>query len=132
MSSSHPAVLATLVAMAACGSSGGPTDVVCTSIFEYGRNITVLDSLTGSPPEEAALIATSGAFRDSVGPIKPFQAVANGPLVLILSTAGERPGVYSVLVRSPNYRDWTRSGNEVTADQCHVRPVSVMARLVGL
>jgi hypothetical protein len=107
----------------------GPTAVFCTDDFKYGLNITVVDSATGSPPAEATLLASSGAFRDSVGPIEPFQAVGDGPLVLILSTAGERPGVYSVVVRSPGYHDWTRSGIEVTADECHVRPVSVIARL---
>ena len=97
--------------------------------FRYGLNITVIDSATGSPPAEAALVAMSGPFVDSVGPRQPFQTVANGPLVLILSTAGERPGVYAVVVRSAGYRDWTRSDIRVTADDCHVRPVSVVASL---
>ncbi len=108
------------------------TGFSCTSDFKYGLNITVTDATTGSPPDQATLIATSGAYIDSVGPVKPFQAVFNGPLVLVLSTAGERPGVYSALVRSPGYHDWMRSGIEVTADQCHVRPVNIIAGLQRL
>lgn len=106
-----------------------PTDVVCTSDFRYGIRVTVVDSATGAPPPEATLLASSGAFRDSVGPREPLQLVRNGPPVLILSTAGERPGVYSVTVRSPGYREWTRSRITVTADECHVRPVGLTARL---
>jgi len=101
--------------------------VVCTAQFVYGLNITVVDSATGSPPSEATLLARSGTFSDSVGPRAPSQGVANEPLVLIMSTAGERAGVYSATVRSPGYRDWTRSGISVTADECHVRPVNLTA-----
>jgi hypothetical protein len=103
--------------------------VVCTANFKFGINITVVDSATAEPPSEATLLATSGTFTDSVGPRAPVQTVANGPLVLVLSTAGERAGLYSVTVRSPGYRDWTRTGVRVTADECHVRSVSLTARL---
>lgn len=103
--------------------------VVCTDIFKFGLNITVVDSATADPPTEATLLATSGTFTDSVGPRAPFQSVANGPLVLVLSTAGERAGIYSVTVRSPGYRDWTRTGIRVTANECHVNPVNLTARL---
>lgn len=127
MISSHAAVFTALLAAAGC--SRGPTDVACTSDFRYGLNVTVTDAATELPPEEATLIATGVAFHDSVGPARPFQRVSNGPLVLILSTAGERPGLYYVVVRSRGYRDWTRGPIRVTADQCHVRPVSVAAQL---
>jgi hypothetical protein len=103
--------------------------VVCTDEFVFGLNITVVDSATADPPSEATLLARSGTFTDSVGPRAPFQWVANGPLVLILSTAGERAGLYSITVRSPGYRDWTRTGIRVTANECHVNPVNLTARL---
>ena len=103
-------------------------DTVCTSDFRYGLNVTVTDSLTGSPPNEAVLIARSGSFIDSVGPMHPALP-GNGPQILVLSAAGEREGVYSVAVRSTGYLTWTRSGVVVTEDECHVRPVSLNARL---
>lgn len=127
MISSHGAVFTAL--LAAVGCSGGLTDVACTDDFRYGLNVTVTDAATGLPPEEATLIASGVAFHDSVGPAGPFQRVSNGPLVLILSTAGERPGLYYVVVRSPSYRDWTLGPIRVTADRCHVRPVNVAAPL---
>ncbi|MGH8543575.1 MAG: hypothetical protein ACREX3_08080 [Gammaproteobacteria bacterium] len=120
--------LATVVAagIRGCNPLGGE---VCTREFRYGLNITVVDSATGSPPSEAVLIATSGAFTDSVGPRAPVQLIANEPPALILPTAGERPGMYSVVVRSPGYRDWNQSGIRVRADECHVIPVRLTARL---
>jgi hypothetical protein len=120
------ALILVAAAMRHCITDGS---VVCTAVFKFGINITVVDSTTGSPPSEATLLARSVTFTDSVGPRAPFQSVANGPLVLILSTAGERTGVYAVTVRSPGYRDWTRTGIRVTADECHVKPVILTARL---
>ncbi len=103
-----------------------PNDVVCTAEFRYGLNITVVDSITVSPPASATLLVRSGTFADSVGPQAPFQFA---PPVLILSTAGERAGTYDVTIKSPGYRDWIRSGIEVTADVCHVHPVALTAKL---
>jgi hypothetical protein len=102
----------------------------CTLVFDYGLNIVVTDSVAGSPPAQAILIATSTGYVDSVGPARPFRL--HGEFVLILPTAGERPGTYSVVVRSPGYRDWTRSNIQVTADRCHVRPLVLRARLQPL
>ena len=49
---------------------------------------------------------------------------------LILYAAVDRPGTYSVLVRSPGYSDWLRTTVDVTADACHVRTVTLTARLL--
>ena len=104
-------------------------NVMCTNQFVYGLNVTVLDSLTLSPPAKATLVARSGAFTDSVGPMPPSQLTNGGPLMLILSTAGERAGVYDVTLKSPGYSDWTKTGITVTKDVCHVIPVAVTAKL---
>ena len=102
---------------------------VCTPNYVMGLNVDVVDSVTTAPPASALLIARSGAFVDSVGPLPSYQAWENGPFVLRLSAAGERAGTYDLTVRSPGYRDWTLMGVKVTADGCHVRPVAVTARL---
>ena len=115
-----------LLTVAAAAMRGCITGTVCTTQLVYGINITVVDSATGSPPSEATLLATSGTYTDSVGPRGPYPTT---PPVLMLSTAGERAGNYSVTVRSPGYRDWTRTGIRVTADECHVKPVIQTARL---
>jgi hypothetical protein len=105
------------------------SDFNCTADFRFGLNVTVVDSVTNAPPASAVLIARTGAVVDSVGPATPQQLVLNGPPVLLLGAAGERPGTYDLTVRAPGYRDWTRNGVTVTADECHVRSVAVTARL---
>jgi len=112
--------------LAGCGPL---TSVACTADFRYGLNVTIVDSVTSNPPASALLVARSGAFVDSVGPAAPQQWSPNGPPVLLLSAAGERPGTYDLTVRATGYRDWTRAGVKVTADECHVRGVEVTARL---
>lgn len=47
----------------------------------------------------------------------------------MLMSAGERPGTYTVTVSKPGFRDWQRAGIVVTADECHVHPVELSARL---
>jgi hypothetical protein len=111
------------------GCTAAPTGFVCTDDFRFGLNVTVVDSVTGTPPASAVLIARDGAFVDSVGPATPHQLVLNGPPVLLLSTAGERPGTYDLTVRAAGYRDWARAGVAVTADECHVKQVAFTARL---
>ena len=109
-----------LTAVAACS----PVESDCTLEYRYGINITVVDSVSGLPPSQATLLATSGTFADSVGPWMPV-----GGQPLILPTAGERTGTYSVRIKSPGYVDWTREGIVVTANQCHVIEVKLTARL---
>ena len=103
--------------------------MACTADYRFGLTVTVVDSVTSAPPASAVLLARSGAFVDSVGPATPVVGSLNGPPVLVLSAAGERPGTYDLTVRAPGYRDWTRTGVEVTADECHVHGVPVTARL---
>ena len=122
-------ILASLIVVAGVMRGCITGDVICTEQYTYGINITVVDSATGFPPSEATLLARSATFTDSVGPIARTPMGVDIPAYLTLSTAGERPGVYSVVVRSPGYRDWTRTGIRVAKDQCHVREVNLTARL---
>jgi len=118
---------AALAMLAACDLLTSPT--ACLADYRYGINVTIVDSLTEAPPSSAVLIAHSGVFVDSVGPTEPMQLTAGAPPVLLLSTAGERKGTYDLTVRAPGYRTWTRNGVRVTADECHVHPVAITARL---
>lgn len=131
MTSSIPRFVSRFLAVSlVSGCSVLPSDSrVCTAEFRFGLIVTVVDSLTASPPSSAVLIARSGAFVDSVGPYAPQPLVLNGPPVLILPTAGERAGTYDITVRAPGYRDWTRTSVRVTADECHVQPTGVTAKV---
>ena len=82
--------------------------------------MTATDSTTGGQVEGARLISRSGTYADTAGP-DPGRAVLTG--------APERPGTYDLLVEAPGYAPWARSDVRVTADHCHVRPVSLLARL---
>lgn len=98
----------------------------CTAEYRYGLGIQVQDSVTGQfIASGARLIVRDGAF------VETMQAPANRPDVdsLPIPAAGERPGVYTLTVQKPGYREWRTSGVKVTADRCHVQPVRVLARL---
>jgi hypothetical protein len=43
--------------------------------------------------------------------------------------AGERAGLYELTIMADGYVTWTQSALEVTADECHVDPVSLEALL---
>lgn len=98
----------------------------CTANFVFGLEVMVQDSSTGAPAASGAqLIAQDGPWADTVGfpPNRPDLDAR--PLV----SAGERPGTYAVTVRKSGFRDWQRSGVVVRADECHVHPAQLTARL---
>jgi hypothetical protein len=113
------------VVLGACNPLSLPVD--CTADLRFGLIVTVVDSLTNAPPASATLIARTAAAVDSVGPHSPLPTGQGA--VLVLSAAPERPGTYDLTVRAAGYRDWTRTGVRVTADECHVRRVELTARL---
>ena len=101
-------------------------EFICTANFVFGLEVTVQDSSTGAPAASGAqLIARDGAWADTVG----FPADRPDLDGLPLVSAGERAGTYAVTVRKAGFRDWQRSGIVVTADECHVHPVKLTARL---
>lgn len=113
------------LAVGACDVLDSP-DVICTANFVFGLVVTVQDSASGAPSASGAqLIAQEGAYADTAGfpPNRPDLDTL--PLV----GAGERPGTYTVTVRKSGFHDWVRSGLVVTADECHVHPVQLTARL---
>ena len=118
--------LAATVAMMSCNE---PVAVECVTVPVAGLRVTVVDSITSSPPPEATLIARSLGFVDSIGPVSPSRVTTTQRDTLVLYGAVERPGTYSVLVRSPGYHDWLRPAVGVTADACHVRTVPIAVRL---
>jgi hypothetical protein len=121
--SASPALYLTL--LAAVGCSGSPS-AVCTMEFRYGLSVYVTDSLTGTAVASgASLVARDGAFKDSVS--HPGDRPELNPLPLL--TAGERAGTYQISVSKPGYLPWSRSNVRITANECHVNPVSVTALL---
>jgi hypothetical protein len=112
-----------LLATAACK---GPDEINynCTDEARAGIVITVLDSASGvAAGKDARIVAKAGTFTDSVPGM--WTAASDGPFAL----AHEHAGTYTLTVSKTGYRDWTKTGIVVTKDECHVRTVSVTARL---
>lgn len=121
------APLALLTLLPGCPAVIDP--VMCTADFRFGISVQVQDSVTGAwIGSGATLIARDGAYVDSVtGPFgRPDADDA------ALATAGERAGTYDLVVRHDGYRPWSRTGVKVEADECHVHPVSILARMQPL
>ena len=119
-----PALLLVLVTGACDVLDSSP--VVCTRELRFGLIVTVEDSVTGAPAAaDARLVARDGAYADTViGP-----SPATDPNALTLFAVPERPGTYELTVSKNGFLTWQRSRVIVTADECHVRPVAVTARL---
>lgn len=119
-----------LALLACCGvllaGCGNPTGVVCTENLVFGLTVNVRDSVTGVPAgRDATVIAQDGSYSETLQFLGAFSATDS----LTFFGAAERAGTYQITVTKALYRPWTRAGVEVTADECHVRPVAVEVRL---
>lgn len=113
---------AILPLLSACSS---PNDVVCTLIAVPGINVLVRDSVSGAfGSNGATATAVDGTYTDTNG----FPAISTQP-ELPISLAYEREGTYAVTVAKTGYKAWNTSGIRVTRDVCHVRTVTLTARL---
>ena len=115
------ALLVAAVALAGCLPTGP-----CTTSVEPGLIVRVLDDATGAP---AAHGATASAVDD-----EHQETLRNpspdDPAAELLYGADEREGTYTVRVTKSGYLDWVRERVRVTADECHVRTVTLDARLL--
>lgn len=118
----HFTCLGVLGAAWGCSS---PNDVVCTDVAVPAIEVFVRDSASNSfAANGATATAVDGTYTDTNGfpdnYTQPEQAI---PL------AYERSGTFSVSVTKAGYRNWTTSGVRVTREVCHVRTVTLNARL---
>jgi hypothetical protein len=99
-----------------------PGSVACTLEARAAVSIDVRDSVTNAAVGRGStIIARDGAYADTA----EITGVFDGPYGL----AYERAGTYTVTVDQQGYRPWSRAGIRVTKDECHVRGVSITARL---
>ncbi len=109
--------LMTLLTSAGCLAGNTIEPVMCTKEFVYGLHTTIRDAATSQAiAKESILTLQDGNYEE---------VVTNSWDGLTLVGAGERPGTYTVTVEHPDYLTWSVSGLEVTADECHVIPVSL-------
>ena len=107
------------------GGCGLITGGDCTTEFRPGIVLEIIDIVTGvSPLVPSVIIVTDGSFQERYPP-----AGVEGVVLSKYWFAGERSGRYSILVQTPGYLDWSTSNIQVRKDGCHVKTVTITARL---
>ena len=94
----------------------------CTTEAIPAVSVDVRDAITNTPAGRGArIIARDGPFADTAD----FTESYDGPY----GVAHERAGTYTVTVEQQGYNGWSQSGVNVGRGECHVRSVSLTARL---
>jgi hypothetical protein len=103
------------------------SNVVCTAEARAALSVSLTDSLTGASTfTNVTVVASEGQYADSVKLAVYPDAIYSTSIPL----AYERRGTYNVQVRAAGYAPWIKNGVVVSADECHVTPVALTARLV--
>ena len=110
--------LALVLGVTACDDD--PMGFACTADFRYGLSINVLEGSGGPAAEGAVGIAVDGDYEETL--------MVFGPETMV--GAGERPGTYDIAISKFGYMTWSAENVTVTADECHVIPVSLDAVLI--
>jgi len=109
------------VLLAGCGTTD---PIFCTEQFVFGITVEVRDGLTGvARADGATLTLRDGDYVESTS--DSFDG-------LTMWGAGERAGTYTVTVARNGYHTWVSTGVVVTADECHVLPISLRADLEAI
>jgi hypothetical protein len=110
--------LSLVLALAAPGCNPlDPGD--CTTEIAWGVQVEVFDAVTIAPIEQdltGRLVAVDHS--------EEMRVLGN-----LVFGAGERAGVYTVLLEALGYEDWQQSDLRVRSGDCHVIPVRLEARL---
>ena len=115
--------LLVLAGLSGCDFTTRP--VLCTDEALFGVLLRVVDSTTAGPALSDSVYAkvVDGSYVDSVRVASELAAAFDLPF------ASERSGVYAVEVRAAGYDTWRLPDVTVTANECHVQPVRLTARL---
>ena len=98
--------------------------IVCTTEFVYGLNVTVIDSQTEQPITDGVIVtAVDGSYSETLVAFPGNENVFVG--------AGERPGTYIITVAKDGYTTFTSNPLVVAANVCHVTPVQITVSLIS-
>lgn len=124
MTRSASSLLLVVAVLGIAGACKNPFQkhVLCTTSDVFPAiTVAARDSVTGGYVGAGTkIIARDGSVMDSV-----TTTVSSQPVGLFW----ERAGTYDVTVQKTGYQTWTKTGVHVTADECHVQTVALVARL---
>ena len=110
--------------MATTCDSNDNNQILCTTEFVYGLNVTVINSETQLPLVEGVTVtAVDQNYSEN---LELFPG-----LEYIFSGAGERPGTYTITVTKNGYVTFISDPIVVEADICHVIPRQVTVTLIA-
>ena len=105
---------------AASVTSGCLGGTACTTELRYGVNVTVRNARTGANIDNAEVTIVEGNYRE---------VLRSPPLPGVYTGAAERSGRYTLTITAPGFQPTAPRTLTVTADECHVSPVSVTVDL---
>ena len=113
-----------LLLASTCNNDVEENQIVCTTQFVYGLNVTVIDSQTQQPLVDGVTVtAVSGSYQETLEVFPGLEYVFYG--------AGERMGSYLITVTKNGYQTYTSEPIQVQRDACHVIPRQVTVTLVS-
>ena len=120
----QPLLLVSLLSLLGCNeaiTSDGKA-VVCTAQFVYGLQIKVFDQETGYPNACGSDVTIQdGSYLEELN----YSPSNDCDEDYVFLAAGERAGNYTITVNKDGYQQWQRDNIELTANVCHVNPITV-------
>jgi hypothetical protein len=102
---------------------------ICTADVRPGVVVEISDGATGAPrADQARGVIIDASYTDS---LRPYGSSKDGVLVS-RQAGGERPGTYDVIVVHRGYEPWQVHHIKIGRDECHVRTVTLQAKLTRL
>lgn len=109
------AIISFLLLLNSCKENDNE-EVICTFIYIYGLEISLIEKSTANPVTGAVkIIAKDGNYEETL---------ENYDLNYPFYGAGERRGTYVLTITSDNYKTFVSEPIVVTGDECHVKTVS--------
>ena len=103
------------------GCDGSTDPIMCTRELRFGIQMEVINAESRNPSAAGATMTLNeDTYFESIVGIEDNSMLVGAP---------ERAGTYIVTVARSGYHTWVQTDVVVTADECHVQTVSLIAEL---